>query len=238
MPVQIRFVVDDEAARKALQDFPKQARFAMALALTRVAQEAQARVRGDLTENFTIRSPWVSKGIRIVRANPKTLEAVVFSKDDFMALQEAGGTKEPRSGKTVAVPVGARRTKQAITRPSAWPKALLGKPGHFLAPLGTGGLYMGTERIRRDGSAKVRRSRSTLSETMGLWKRAGAKVVMSKGRYAGQRRQPIKLMYALKEEVEVKPRFLFRETVEQVARESFAMHFQQALREALATARP
>lgn len=238
MPVQIRFVVDDEAARKALQDFPKQARFAIALALTRVAQEAQARVVQDLPDHFTIRSPWVGKGIRVARANPRTMEAVVFSKDDFMALQEEGGTKEPRSGRSVAVPVGARRTKQTITRPGKWPKALLQKPGHFIAPLGTGGLYMGTERIRRDGSAKVRRSRSTLSETMGLWQRVGAKVVMTKGRYAGQRRQPIKLMYALKGEVEVKPRFLFRETVEKVARDSFAMHFQEALREALATAKP
>jgi hypothetical protein len=238
MPVQIRFVLDDEAARRALQQHPRQARFAAALALTRVAQEAQARVVQDLPDHFTIRSPWVSKGIRIVRANAQTLEATVLSKDDFMALQEEGGAKEPRSGKSVAVPIGARKTKQSITRPGSWPKALLGKRGYFIAPLATGGLYMGAERIRRDGSVKLRRSRSTLSEEMGLWKRAGAKTVMSKGRYAGQRRQPIKLMYALKEEVEVKPRFLFRETVEQVARERFAMHFQDALREALATARP
>ncbi len=42
--------------------------FATALSLTRTAQDAQAQVRGELGDRFTIRRPYVARGIRIKAA--------------------------------------------------------------------------------------------------------------------------------------------------------------------------
>lgn len=250
----IRFTMSGMAeVRKAMEASPKQARFAAARALTDVAQDIQQAVIRDLPEMFTIRSGWVAKGIRIVAANPTSLEAVIGSKDEFMERQAVGGTKEAEGGGSVAVPVGARPTRTAMTRPGHWPKALLAKSGKFIAPLGTDGLYMGVERFRSDGSAKTRRSTSHAAPgakirrgdrgrdtfaTLGVWERFGGKVKATKGRFAGQKRQRIRLLYVLKDEIHIdNPRFRLREIAERVAKERYLPAFQRRFAEAMASAR-
>jgi hypothetical protein len=95
---------------------------AAARALTGVAYDARDAVRADLPGRFTLRRPWVSRGIGVQPARSSALEALVYSRDEFMRLQEEGGAK---SG-TSAIPLGpmaAKARSQVIPR-SQWPGAL------------------------------------------------------------------------------------------------------------------
>jgi len=105
--------------------------FAIAMALTHTAKDAQKRLIADLPAHFTIRDKWVSRGIRIVPARKNDPVAEVGSKDAFMARQAIGGVKEGKDG-MVAIPIAARANPRRKTRPSKWPKALLRKDRHFI----------------------------------------------------------------------------------------------------------
>lgn len=126
MDIEIKTNVTKTLAQ--LDDFAyKQVPFASALALTRIAQRVQKSSQSALSKYFTIRTPWVSKGIRIEPARKNDWpyqEAVVGSKDPFMALQALGGVKKGLK-QNVAIPIGARPTKLSTTPRSMWPKKLL-----------------------------------------------------------------------------------------------------------------
>ena len=108
---------------KALTD-PKQLNFAIAKALTQTAVEVQKELRRNMPSRFTIRRPWIVQGIRVERATKQNLEAVVYSRDDFMELQETGGTKNPRR-RYLAIPTKAvRRTKTQMIAKADRPGAL------------------------------------------------------------------------------------------------------------------
>ncbi len=131
----------------------KQVPFATALALTRIAAEAQAEVRKQLPKRFTIRRSWVASGIRTTRATKRKPESSVYTVDEFMALQESGGVKRGR--KAQAIPVGVRKSKRQVVGRARWPKALSKKPKHFIAQVGgTRGVFKRTGRGGR-GSPKL-----------------------------------------------------------------------------------
>jgi hypothetical protein len=91
----------------------KQLPFAIARALTVTARDVQDEVRNNLAQRFTLRNNWVRQGIQIQRATKQNLEAMVFSRDAFMGLQEVGGAKSPL-GNYLAVPTSlVRRTPKA-----------------------------------------------------------------------------------------------------------------------------
>lgn len=211
--------------------------FATALSLTWTAKDAQEQVKDDLPDDFTIRRPWVAKGIRIKPARKSarlaSIAAKVGSVDDFMALHQTGGKKTGRGGR-VANPIGARKAPSAVTPKSRWPGALLKKPGHFLAPLSTGGRFASASTNRKSGGKRAaQRALSSKGATIGLWKRQGRKRVMERGRYKGQRRQPIKLLYVLTASVHVKPRWDLPEQVSKVTSLRLARNFDRALDRAL-----
>ena len=130
----IQIEANVRGVRQSLGGLEKQARFATAVALTRTAKDAQEEVRRQLPERFTIRTGWLAKGIRVKSARKNDLEASVRVLDDFMALQETGGDRRSRSGKSLAIPYGARPNPRSVTRPSKFPGQLLEKPNHFIAP--------------------------------------------------------------------------------------------------------
>ncbi|HAT49006.1 MAG: hypothetical protein HQL07_03955 [Nitrospirae bacterium] len=135
--------------QQAFGGLDKQVRYAIALALTNTAKDAQAELRGQLPQRFTMRTGWVAKGIRISSANKTDLKATVMVLDQFMTLQETGGDKTSPFGDALGIPVGARPTPTSVTRPGSFPGALLQKKGYFIAP------------IRKGSSIK------------GVWKRTG-----------------------------------------------------------------
>lgn len=103
---------------------------AVAKALTRTAFDARDAVRETLPQRFTLRRPWVSRGIGVTPANPRTLSAEVWSRDRFMALQETGGVKVGK----LAIPVGpmAQKARTQVIPKSQWPRAMLAKKGVFV----------------------------------------------------------------------------------------------------------
>lgn len=124
--------------------------FATALALTRTAQDAQAEVRRGLKSRFTVRNNFVEKGILFSAAKKDTLQATVFSRDDFMILQEKGGTKTPR-GASISVPMEGGN-KKGIARAGRRPKDLRSTVGVFRAKIGgVDGLW---QRLQRRSKAK------------------------------------------------------------------------------------
>ena len=102
---------------------------AAAKALTRTAFDARDAVRDGLPERFNLRRPWISRGIGVTPAKPRTLMAEVWSRDRFMALQETGGTK---SGK-LAIPVGpmAQTAQTRVIPKSQWPGQVMAKKNVF-----------------------------------------------------------------------------------------------------------
>ena len=98
-------------------------------ALTRTAFDARDAVRDGMPERFNLRRPWISRGIGATPAKPRTLMAEVWSRDRFMALQEAGGTK---TGK-LAIPVGpmAQTAQTRVIPKSQWPGKVMAKKNVF-----------------------------------------------------------------------------------------------------------
>jgi hypothetical protein len=102
---------------------------AAARALTGVAYDARDAVRADLPGRFTIRRPWVSRGIGVQPARSGALQALVYSRDEFMRLQEEGGSKAGTS----AIPLGpmAAKARGQVIPKSQWPGAMARKRTTF-----------------------------------------------------------------------------------------------------------
>ena len=98
---------------------------AAAKALTRMAFDARDAVRDGLPERFNLRRPWISRGIGVTPAKPRTLMAEVWSRDRFMAAQETGGTKTGTS----AIPLGpmAEKARTQVIPKSQWPGQVMAK---------------------------------------------------------------------------------------------------------------
>lgn len=97
----------------------RQLPFATAVALTRVAQDAQEGVRRDMPHRFKLRGSRLLKGVQITRAekrdwpNPK---AQVGSRDEFMVTQELGGERRPQKGASfMAIPTRVVTSQRTST---------------------------------------------------------------------------------------------------------------------------
>lgn len=109
---------------RMLDGMVKQMPFAVSKGLNDTAYQVQAEVRGNIPKRFTLRKQWIVQGIRVQRATKQMLEAIVYSRDDFMWLQEMGGTKSPH-GNYLAIPTRAvRRTKTQMISKADRPGAL------------------------------------------------------------------------------------------------------------------
>ncbi|MEO5330368.1 MAG: hypothetical protein H7829_19250 [Magnetococcus sp. THC-1_WYH] len=136
----------------------RQILFASALALTNTAKDGRDEARRELPQRFTIRTGWVAKGIQVRAANKANLKATVMVLDQFMALQETGGSKTSPFGDSLGIPIGAHPTPTSVTRPGNFPGAMLKRKGYFIAPVRKGSSTKGV--WRRTG--KDRRARMKL----------------------------------------------------------------------------
>lgn len=129
MAVKISFSIESKKLSAAVSSIERNARFAVARALTDTAADIQADVRRTMPQKFVLRRDWIVKGIRITPAKKDSLVAAVYSKDaSFMARQETGGDKTPKQGQNLAIPAigprGVKRTKAGIIQKSQLPGAL------------------------------------------------------------------------------------------------------------------
>jgi hypothetical protein len=192
--------------------------FATALALTRTAQDAQAEIRRQLPSRFTIRTPWVAKGVRYKPANKQNLTAVVYDVDPFMRIQETGGEKVSIRkrvfdyGDYLAIPIDARRTKRDVVRREDWPQNLI-KP--FVIHARDGRTYLAVHALAKKVRAKLTRGGFTIGKQVG-----------------GTR-----IMYILVRRETLRARFGFAATVRDVVDKRFNLNFRDAINVANATAR-
>lgn len=137
-----------------IQNASEQMIFAGVVALTRTAKHAQRAVQDNLSDVFIIRNKWTIQGIRITPATKQKQEAEVYSKDWYMPVHEAGGTRS--SPKGFFIPVGIRDAlgisrKELIPRWAAPKNLMKGKrrignnrPFFRTMPSGQAGLFVRT----------------------------------------------------------------------------------------------
>lgn len=154
----------------------KNLRFAVARALTMTAANVQTEVRGNMPQRFTLRRQWVVSGIRFEKATPDNLSAVIGSRDKFMELQEAGGTKNPLRG-YLAVPTSlVRRTPKQLIKKADRPKNL-GNKAEVIEFKGRKYLALKRGRKSKKNNVKLRLMyllipRANIRERLGLRKDA------------------------------------------------------------------
>lgn len=198
---------------KGIKDGADQLPFAIALALTRTAQDVQTELKGGLDDHFTIRSKWVEGSIRAKPAEKKAVNPVAFVGTLYepMASQVSGEPKKGKDGGDIAQPVWARATPSATTRPAKWPGKLAKRRNFFVAPFNRDPFVVG----RGAGEG----------EAVGLFQRLGSK----KGK------RHLRLWWSIKPEVTVKDRWPFREIAEGAIARELADNFWAAFQGALAS---
>ena len=76
--------------------------------LNQVAGFAHYASQKNLRTKFTLRNRYVEGGLKFWKANPKTkiekINAVTGSITPFMGMQEEGGIRKPKKGKSLAIP--------------------------------------------------------------------------------------------------------------------------------------
>ena len=117
----------------------KQIPFALAGGLTATAFDAQRAVKKNLRRKYILRNKWTEKGVRVIKANKRTLTSVVFfakSQERYMSKQQFGGTIRP-SGQHLAVPQRIRKTKRKRITPAKRPRRVLDQKNTFKIDIGT-----------------------------------------------------------------------------------------------------
>lgn len=213
----MRITLPISEASRTIVGWQRQVPYALAQALNATAKAARERVAGSLGKTFTIRSNWVSKGLRARFATKRDLTAVVGQMDPFMALQELGGTKESKDH-AQAVPIGPGGPSPAFRGPGGrgktlrgrWPSAL---PGTFTIHTKAGEdlVLQRTERYRS--------------------KRQG------KGGFTIVRADRVRVIYRLKQKVRIKARWGFRAKVALAVGDLLGQLFAAELAGAIRTAR-
>jgi hypothetical protein len=77
----ITIKIDTSAADRLLLAASKQARFAMAVALTRTSKAVEKELQGEIASKLDNPTPWIRKGTYTKSAKPQTLTAEVGIKD-------------------------------------------------------------------------------------------------------------------------------------------------------------
>lgn len=212
--------------------------FAIALALTRTAQDVRDELRATLADHFTVRSNWVAKSLQIDKAEKKDADpaARVGSLYLPMALHDIGGEKTGSKGR-VGIPVAARANDEDVTKPNTFPKKLEKRPNTFIAPFERAPFRLGQgpetgvfERVpMRHGSyGPVAKGRwgARHSKAAGLGR--GGKIVQPRF---------LKLWWTLEDDVKIRAEWPFEKTGVQVADASLIDHFWAAMEYAMRTRR-
>lgn len=199
----------------------RQLPFAISTAINETLKDVQTRERARILTRFTIRRrPFAERAVKIKPFSTKrTLAGVVKieppggpSRADIFAKFERGGTKRPRDGQHIAVPIDARRTKSGVVSKTQRPKA-----------------FRFVRRTTRRGKVQARGERRTFIITNGspgIYQRVG------RGRSSR-----IRLLYAFERSVRIDRRLHFVETARRTVRERYARNFHEALLRAIRTAR-
>jgi hypothetical protein len=107
--------------------------YALAGALTATAFDAQRAVKSNLEKKFTLRNRFTTKGIRVRKATKHNLSARIFATPQtarYLEGHEYGETRTPQ-GRSIAVPMSVRKSKQQKITKAKRPRTVLDKPNTF-----------------------------------------------------------------------------------------------------------
>lgn len=206
--------------------------FAWVLALNRTAAEGQVAVRNEMPSRFTLRRDWTARGVRTKLATKSTPVALVFTKDWYMEQQEAGATRQPRSGtlfipgKSMLVREGQKSHGQVIA--SMRPRPLMRKAQKEIWRVSK------TRAAPGQKQASHRTPYPFLMEYRGfngLWIRTRG------GSEAGGDKSPIDLLYVIADSAKIPQRWGFERTTIRVADAHLRRQFIRALDDALKSAK-
>ncbi len=145
------------AFRRELDRQQKQANFAVALGLTRTAQDVKRDTERHIEQVFDRPTPFTKRGvfIRPARKSDARPTAIVGIKDkqaEYLSIQQEGGVEYPE-GKAFVIPVKQRRNKYG-NLPRRAVQRLLRKPNTFSGEVnGIGGIW---QRTKRRGGRKLK----------------------------------------------------------------------------------
>jgi len=237
-------------ARDLEQD-QKDVRFASALMLTRTAQDSQAEIKRQLPRRFEIRNRAVVDGIRIQAATKSKLVASVGSIDDFMALQEEGGTKQSRRGKSLAVPDtrrdltrrepgSIRRTSRGSVTSGTSPQGMLKKAGPKPKRRASPGRGSARRRVWvvefKDGRKAIVRTPTRNSKVPGkrLLRTKTGRLSKSPKKVLGRE---FRYVWTFSKSAKIKPRLGLLETTTRVIDRRLQVNWDQAFEEVFGTGR-
>lgn len=208
----------------ALDEFEaQQLPFAYSNTVNRMAFEGMYEVRRQMPDRFTLRRPWVQKGVRVEKGTKRNPEAGVYTKQWYMEDQEAGARRRPRHGNRLFRPALAIRRGGVISGlPTKRPKTLLKQ-------------IRAANVRQRNAKSTGRRARSRKNPTPFVQRMRSGKVGIFVRR--GERRYPIVLLYAMERFVEIEPRWEFAETMHRMTDKQIRGIFAQELQKALATSK-
>lgn len=216
--------------------FLDQLPYAMARAVNATAFDARDAIRRGIDERFTIRRPYVPRGVQIPpggRATKQKPEAIVEldRRRSFLAKFEEGGVKRGSATMPIAIPTEhIRPVHTAIPPLSLYPKNLGLQERRDIS----GGFTAARTTFTRRGVKQWKGKRRTFvidpwehnatPELWGVWQRRGPK------------RHQIRLIWAYRREIPIPPTLKFvetgRRTVNEVWDRNFTREFDRAIRTA------
>lgn len=194
--------------------------FALARAVNAALVTAQAKQRAHMAAEFTVRrKAFMDRSVKITRFAKKGApvgEIAIASPGgrDIFEKFERGGTKRPKDGRNLAIPIvgsPVKRTDRAIVQAKNRPRALL----DAMQPS-----QQGVKRAKSFGGAFLRPAKD--GKPGAIFMRVGKKV---------------KLAYVLEPTVPIAPELKFEDTITKSVRETFASDFEREFAHALKTAR-
>ena len=202
--------IDTTRLVQRLAALPGQVRYATALMLTHLAKDGREAATRRIGQAFDKPVRFTQSAITIKPASKVNLTSVVFAKDiqaDYLAIQETGGERRPRSGAPVIVPVNIR-LNAAGNIPRGKLKREVAKPTTFVSG-------QDTSRTRHLPPGIYQRFKRGRSKTA----------------------RPPKLLVALEKVARYRPRFRFQQTVREAVEANIDRRWRDAVRRALETAR-
>lgn len=195
--------------------------FVVAASLTDTAKLSQKNIQKQMPKKFNLMNPkFLPGGVRIVRAEKKSKDqvAIVYSRDDWMEMQETGGTKRPKKAKEIAIPTKKfsreNRSSSGKMPKSAW-ASRLGRAKTAQDPRMAG--RMGGAGNRSSGPAKP------------FYMRTKSNHLMLVRRLPNGGRLNIETLYHYKKSAQVRSRWDFEKTVVGTSKANFDKLFMKRL---------
>lgn len=251
----ITIKVDISSALASLRQQHKQVRFAAAVALTRVAKQAESEVRSEMAQVFDRPTPWALGATRVIPATPQRLLSQVWLKDrrgqpqrkdsNFLFPEVFGGTRGRKAFETRLLQVGWLRSNEFVVPAKGLPLDAHGNVpvGLIRSILSQAGAAGGEGQGYTSNKTQSARSRRTVARRGTFFVSRGQSTgnPLPRGIYQRLRMGSgwaTRMIFAIVVgRPRYRPRLRLGQIGDRVVRRDFQREFDRALAQTLATAR-